>query len=164
MKTVVSLLAAIFIASVSLAQQVENYEARKEKMQSIKIAFITQKLALTTEEAQKFWPIYNEMESEMDVIQGKKRELMKENKGNDNLSENEYKKIISSMISFEEQELAIRKKYSEKFLSVLPAKKVFELEKADREFRREMLSKMRENKGDRARNNNSMKREQHYRD
>ena len=40
-------------------------ETRAEKIQSLKIAFITQKLQLTTDEAEKFWPVYNQYDNEI---------------------------------------------------------------------------------------------------
>ena len=35
---------------------------KKEKMEAMRVGFITQKLDLTSEEAQKFWPVYNEFQ------------------------------------------------------------------------------------------------------
>jgi hypothetical protein len=40
-----------------------------EKIQTLKIAFITQKLQLTPDEAEKFWPIYNQYDNEMELNQ-----------------------------------------------------------------------------------------------
>ncbi len=44
-------------------------EIRAEKIQSLKIAFITQKLQLTPDEAQKFWPVYNQYDKEVHSIE-----------------------------------------------------------------------------------------------
>ena len=44
-------------------------KTRAEKIEALKIAFITQKLQLTTDEAQKFWPVYNQYENEIRSLQ-----------------------------------------------------------------------------------------------
>ena len=44
-------------------------DTRAEKIQSLKIAFITQKLQLTPDEAQKFWPVYNQYDNEIHSLQ-----------------------------------------------------------------------------------------------
>ena len=46
-----------------IAQRGKGYENKKENIEAQKVAFITSKLNLTTEESQKFWPVYNEYES-----------------------------------------------------------------------------------------------------
>src|ERR1035437_4885758 len=61
---------------------------RKEKMESMKIAFLTQKLDLTPDEAQKFWPVYNEFQKKREELRKKRREEIKSAKGNlDSLSD-----------------------------------------------------------------------------
>jgi len=49
---------AVFTFSFSFAQ--EEKERIREKIKARKIAFITDKVGLTSKEAETFWPIYNE--------------------------------------------------------------------------------------------------------
>lgn len=58
-----------FIASHLAAQQ----ESKHEKLEALKIAFITEKLSLTTKEAQNFWPVYNEYSQKIEKIRKAKR-------------------------------------------------------------------------------------------
>ena len=44
----------------------ETKEDWKEKIQSEKIAFLTMEIELTPQEAQVFWPVYNEINEEKD--------------------------------------------------------------------------------------------------
>ena len=61
MKTIFTLVAFFFVfAQTSVAQEGQG----NEKIEQLKIAFITKHLKLTTEEAQKFWPVYNQYEAE----------------------------------------------------------------------------------------------------
>ena len=64
-KIIIILLAGIFVISTQqINAQNESREARMEKFRTEKIAFLTTKLELTTTEAEKFWPIYNQLEKE----------------------------------------------------------------------------------------------------
>ena len=90
-------------------------ETRAEKIESLKIAFITQKLQLTTDEAQKFWPVYNQYENEIRTLQ----------LGNKN----------GPALENEEKLLGIRKKYVASFEKVIAPQKVNKLFNVERDFR-----------------------------
>jgi len=49
----------VLASSLTFAQ---GNQEKREKVKALKVAFLTEKLALTSEEAQKFWPIYNAFE------------------------------------------------------------------------------------------------------
>lgn len=67
------LLLIISLGSFSLVKaQVEDATKRADKIQALKTAFITQKLELTTVEAQKFWPVYGQYDTEMKKLLGDK--------------------------------------------------------------------------------------------
>ena len=75
MKYIHTILIALLLSSTLFAQgtgRKMKREKRQEKMESRiesqKIAFITQKLDLTPTEAQLFWPIYNEYQTKMKEI------------------------------------------------------------------------------------------------
>jgi hypothetical protein len=63
----------ILIGHNILAQAVD----RKEQLESQKVAFITKQLSLTIEEAQRFWPVYNEFQQKKEEINRNKRQLLK---------------------------------------------------------------------------------------
>jgi hypothetical protein len=88
-----------YLEGRALAQ--ENTEPKPEggPVEPLKIAYITRKLNLSTEEAQKFWPIYNDYMKEI-------RQTRLETKGGE------------SEIATEEKILTIRKKYNEPILSL----------------------------------------------
>lgn len=86
------------------------------RVEALKIAFLTQKLNLSTEEAQKFWPIYNKYAAEIRKIRVDGR-LNKENE-----------------IDIEEKLLAVRKKYNSEFAKALSPEKVNAFFKAEKEF------------------------------
>ena len=58
----------VMIGSFSGLKAQDGDETRAEKIQALKIAFITQKLQLTADEAQKFWPVYNQYDNEIRIF------------------------------------------------------------------------------------------------
>ncbi|MBK8848321.1 MAG: hypothetical protein IPO27_17990 [Bacteroidetes bacterium] len=147
MKLISWILLAISIAHVAIAQD-EKPGKREEKIEQFKIAFLTSRLNLTSDEAQKFWPVYNQFSSEL-------KNLRKGHKPGEPLSEEidemtneEAGKMIDTEISNKQKEVEILKKYNTQFRQVIPVKKVALLFVLEREFNRELLRKIQERKGD----------------
>jgi hypothetical protein len=135
----------ISVISPVVGQDV-SHEARWEKIKAEKVAFLTTQLTLTSAEAEKFWPIYNEMEKQRWDAQKARREL--ENKvteAEETLSESEVIKLTREFAGSMAKEGALMSGYNEKLLKVLPAKKVLKLYKAENEFRMNMIRKYRDN-------------------
>lgn len=112
---------------------------RSERVRAQRVAYLTQRLQLTPAEAQRFWPVFNEYEA-------KRRELTRSLRPTgleESLSEAEAKKLIGRQLELEEQLLQLRREYTERALTILPAKKVLLLPKADREFKQELLQRLR---------------------
>ena len=86
------------------------------RLEALKIAYITNKMDLSPEEAQKFWPIYNQYAAELKAA---RQEAARNN-------ENE--------IVLDENQLKIRKKYNTQFNQVLSAEKVNTFFKSEKEF------------------------------
>ena len=59
----------LFILSINIIQA-QEHRSKEERIQALKVAFITEELDLTPEQSQGFWPLYNE-------LQGKLRQLKK---------------------------------------------------------------------------------------
>ncbi len=50
----------------------QDRKAEREAIQAQKVAFITQEVGFTAEEAERFWPLYNEMEREVGEVRHKR--------------------------------------------------------------------------------------------
>lgn len=146
-KIILIVLTGIFISTgFNAMAQDESREARMEKYRTEKIAFLTTKLELTSAEAEKFWPIYNQFEKERWEGQKSRRDLEeKVRDAEENLSEGEIIKLTREFAGSMQKEGALVTNYNEKFLKVLPPKKVLKLYKAENEFRMNMIRKYREN-------------------
>ncbi len=132
------------------AQDKDSHEARMEKYRAEKVSFLTTKLDLTPSEAEKFWPIYNQMDKERWESQKCRRDLEnKVSEAEESLSDNEIIKLTREFSGSMQKEGTLMTSYNEKLLKVLPPKKVLKLYKAENEFRMNMIRKYRDNKGDR---------------
>ena len=139
MKNLFILFTLFFLSTASYAQN------KKENLKAKKRAFITQKLNLSVEESEKFWPIYNEYETKKNTINRERKQNRKELKNSENLSDAEVAKLIDKRFDVKQKDLNLEKEYNTKFQTVLPAKKVVKLQRAEEQFKKEVLKAL-ENK------------------
>ena len=128
-----------------LAQQTdENEDTKYEKIEALKIGFITEKLALTSKEAELFWPIYNKFEQDIKTVRRKQRELTKAFKLKAKPTEQEADKYINEQLVLKQTEIDSIKKYIPKFKKVLPTAKVAKLLSIEQEFKIQLLKKIKD--------------------
>lgn len=133
MKTAIANTLLILIFSIPLLGQRGEW---REKVESQKVAFITQKLDLSPEESQKFWPLYNEHQEAKDkILEGKTFR----GEAAEDLTEEEALERIDNRLQTKYEMQQLDADYTRRYLDVLPAKKVLALEQAEQEFRKEIL-------------------------
>jgi len=146
MKTYIKIILHItffyFVFAMFCQAQGGNMEERKDRIQAAKIAFITNKLDLNTTQAQQFWPTYNEYEAEKKKIRKQLKQLKIDNILSDG-TEDQLKTDIKKMFALRQEELDLEKMYSEKFLKVLSAKQMVEFYRAEKEFTKVLLKRLR---------------------
>lgn len=138
-KLMILMLALLTTVVVSAQEKKMDKESKKEELEAQKVAFITTKLDLTTDESKAFWPVYDEKEKEVKEVRKKIRENVKEGKDMDEMSDEDVKKMMEEIITLKKQELDIEEKYNKKFQEVIPVKKVAKLYGAERKFNEEVL-------------------------
>ena len=125
----------------------QGHKEKQEKIKALKVAYITEQLEFTTDEAQKFWPIYNDyQEKQFDLRHEKMRSILKKLEGDafEKLSEKEASALLSQMQGVEETLFTLQKKYIKDLQSILSDKKIMKLKKAEGDFNRHLLKQMRE--------------------
>jgi hypothetical protein len=116
----VSVLLSSFYAVHAQDDQGGDETKRQEKIKALYVAYITQELNLTADEAQKFWPVHTQFTNE---IKGVKQDL----------PELEKQQAI----------LNIKKRYQDKFNPILGNKRCEHFFKMDGEFKRKLLERIR---------------------
>ena len=128
----------LFLFSLNILAQ-----HHREKIKALKISFITEKLDLTEQEAQKFWPIYNNYDKvtskiRHDDIRNIRREIRR------NISTLTDKRARDLIIILNEAESTLHKQRMElstKLLKIIPPKKIILLKIAEEDFKRKMLER-----------------------
>ena len=150
MKKLLSLTLCLFAAVLLFAQPhgKPSDEQRKkdwERIQSEKIAFITQELDLTPEEAQVFWPVYNQCWKEVLSSHKATRDAFDEIRGKkgEELTEAELEKKLNEYIAANEASNQVLAKWYPKFKEVLPIRKVARLYQAEEAFQQRMINNLR---------------------
>ncbi|SDD64321.1 hypothetical protein SAMN05216464_102156 [Mucilaginibacter pineti] len=111
--------------------------AMGKKLEAARQNFINRQLSLTDNESTKFWPIYNQYQQELTAVRILKR------LNNSSTAANGTEQIDKE-IYYESQLVAIRKRYKDAFLKILPPEKVSELYKSEREFNDELIKRLSE--------------------
>lgn len=113
----------------------------KERIQAARIAYITDQLGLTPEEAEKFWPVYREFSDKRQQLQKQYRE-MKQNPDATKSSEENEKALMEMGFKLKQQELDLEKDYSGRLLKVISAQKLRSLPEAEKRFRQMILEQI----------------------
>ncbi len=124
----------LFLTHIAVAQ----HGSKEERIESMRIAYITEQLDLTPNEASEFWPVYNEFKK-------KSRDLREGVEGDgetNNMSDSELEAYLNKRFEIEQKELDLKKAYFEKFKTVLAIRKVVRLPQAEKRFKGEVLKAM----------------------
>lgn len=120
----------------------------RDRIKTLKVAFITERLDLTSEEAQQFWPVYNEHEETMDNIRRKERTELHTNLSQaENLSESEAQQLLNNLQALKLEQQKAEEDFIFKMTKVISAKKMLMLIKSEEDFKRQMLQQYRKRRG-----------------
>ena len=111
------------------------------KVEAAKIGLISERLGLTPDQAEKFWPIYREYSDRRKSIQSQMREARK---GFDpkTASDEETQKLINLGHELKQRNLDLQKEYSDRLLKVINNRQLLSLRKAEEDFRKIILQKL----------------------
>lgn len=103
----------------------------REKIRAAHAAYITERLELTSAEAEKFWPVYREYGD-------KRRELRQQFRDAKRSGENE-KDLLDLDLGIKQQELDLEKEYSIRLQKIISPEKLVKLREAEIDFRKLLL-------------------------
>lgn len=135
----------LFLATFTFAQPL--LKQKKEQLKSLKVAYITDELELTSDEAAKFWPIYNAYDDKQkELRQEKLRSYLDRLDGGeiDKMTDKEAVTFLNQMENTEDEIYQLRKKFIANLKGVLPPIKIIKLKKAEEGFNRKLLRQYRD--------------------
>src|SRR3954466_3757926 len=127
-KYILVLMFAVFAATSVYAQS-----GKQDKIEALKVSFITEKVNLSTQEAQGFWPLYNEYNDKIKFARKNFRQQY--NAVSDFKTDKEAEDFLNAELKLKQTEVDLQKEYYEKFKKVLGAKKTGLLRKAEEDFK-----------------------------
>lgn len=135
----------LFLLTIQFGFGQDN-NTRRERIKALKIAFISQKLSLSSDEAEKFWPIYNKYDEKIMVLKEAQMKLRLQKR---NGSDDEAVKKIEEAEEKETEIITLKKKMRAELIPVISAEKVLKLEQLEQEFHRKLLEKLQDRRGNR---------------
>ena len=121
---------------------------KREQIKTLKIAFFTERLNLSPEEASIFWPLYNEHESAKESLRKQQRTQIRDRFDNlDEISEAEAEQALKQYINLEEKEEELDKAFYLKIAEEFSAVRTLKLFQAEQDFRRRLLQEYRKRRG-----------------
>ena len=117
-------------------------EEKRREFEAQKVAYFTQEMALTPEEAAVFWPLYNEMQRRLGELGDRLWELSRTEV--ERLSEAEVTGLIDSLQATERRMQEVRVEYYARLVKAVSARKVWLMMEAERKFRHRLWRKFAE--------------------
>ena len=134
----------ILTSAISAFAEERFQDNWKEKIMSEKIAFLTMEMGITPEEAQVFWPVYNQVDKERDeairsVFRSYKavEDAVAAGKG-----EKELNKLLDEYLAALKAQGEVEQKAHKEYAKVLPVEKFAKLYVAEEKFRRQHIRKL----------------------
>jgi hypothetical protein len=127
------LLLFLTLSSVAVyAQHEEMDDVRdpraREKIRAAHAAYITERIELTSSEAEKFWPVYREY--------AEKRRNLRQQLRDARQTETDEKKVLDLDLKIKQQELDLEKEYMERLQKIVSPQKLTKLRQAEVDFRK----------------------------
>lgn len=148
MKQILLLSFTFLLLSVNINAQHRPPEFKnRDKIRALKTGFITDALDLTSKEAEKFWPIYNAYDKKIVTLRFEKmRELrnkVKTREDFDALKDKDAEKLLVEFLKIEKNILEAKSSLNKQLLKIISAKKILKLYKAEDDFNRRLLDRLR---------------------
>jgi len=144
-RTVISLFALLFLPALLLAQN-----PNRERIEAYRIAFFTQRLKLTPSEAEKFWPLYNDLQEKRAKIQAERAQLnLRLNQGADALRDKELTIMGDKLIELEVLDTELAVKFHAEIKAALPPMKVLRFYQAENQYKIMLLNQLQERRQER---------------
>jgi hypothetical protein len=115
-------------------------QSEKDKVEALRISFITKKVELTQAESEKFWPVYNEYNDKLRAIKKNLRQSYR--KKSETLTDKEAEELYYLDLQSKQAEMDLHRQYSEMIKGIIGVKKFVKLRVAEEEFKREIIEQI----------------------
>lgn len=140
MKYILILIFLLGLLTPVVGQNDSRRQIIQQRLEAQRIAFITNKLELTPEESQQFWPLFNQYKQEEKTL----RESVKRPGSLSSASDEAIEAYLLAELNMEEKQIDLKRQYLQKLKEVLPIRKIARLNMAERQFKEWVIDQMKE--------------------
>jgi hypothetical protein len=155
----------VMLAPLTLWAQDENTQDPKarEQIEAARIGLISERLGLTPEQAERFWPVYREFTQKRGELVQEFRKAQRE-VGPDNADPQKQKELVELGLKVKQRQLDLEKDYSTRMMNVISAQQILNLRNAEKEFQRMILNQLQQRRDLQQRKENFRDRNQQLKD
>lgn len=140
-KHIISTIVLMLFINIAFAQT----DSKKDKIDALRVSFITKKVTFTNQESQAFWPLYNEMNDKLDAARKTFKLLYNAKTNYDFATDKEAEAYLAAEVNLKQKEFEIYRDYYDKFKKILPVKKVAAVKRAEEDFKKELIKIVQQN-------------------
>lgn len=127
----------VFLILVFIGNKAVSQPGKNDKVEALRVSFITQKVNFTPSEAQGFWPLYNEYNDKIKYLRRNFRKTY--GAVTDFKHEKDAEDFLNAQQALKQSEMELEKEYNEKFKKVIGVKKTALVKIAEEEFKKEII-------------------------
>ena len=135
------LLVFVVVSLLSLPLVIAQNKEAMKKIESARIALITDRLGLSPSQAERFWPLYNEFSSQKREIRSEVSAARK-NMDPQNITDQQSERLMDLQFDAKQKELNLEKEYAGRLREVISSQQMFSLRKAEDDFKRMLLQRI----------------------
>jgi len=114
-----------------------------DKLNAYKVAFFTRRLNLSSREAEKFWPVYNEYQKQKNIIQVERNSIIRNyNQNESTLNDNQLTELGDKLMSTMVQESSLAVSFHNKLKELLPPAKVIRFYQVENQYKVQLLNEL----------------------
>ncbi len=132
----------LIFPAAALAQQGERGgEDMRQQIHDAKVSMISNRLKLTSEQSEKFWPIYNEFSEKRRALRRTQRRVINDRRDR-GLTDKAALENLKEVQELKQKEVDLEKQYQDRFLSVISPSQLAELQSAEKSFNDMLLQRL----------------------
>lgn len=145
-KSIIILFSILAFSAFSFSLYAQQRQMNIKEYEKRKMEYIQKEAGLSQEEANKYFPLNNELTRKKFDLHKQFRDKA-QNMKQGNMSDEEYRKLLENDVNLKLKEAELDKEYSDKFEKVLSPQKLYKAQQAERTFIQREVTKFREEQG-----------------
>ena len=142
-KSIILLLSVCMLFLYTAVLPAQNRKMNMADYEKRKMEFVRKEAGLTQAEADKYFPLNNELTQKKFELHKRHRDKVQRIKDNSNISDEEYRRMLEDDVEIKLKEAALDKEYAPKFERVLTPEKLYRAQQAERSFIQKEVSNFR---------------------